>query len=70
MEIKMIKYTIFLAVILGTSVAAFSAIAPEATRASKPGNVTVIYKNQNWEIGGPIIVEHCALEDCSDTPQS
>ena len=65
----MIKYTIFLAVILGTSVAAYAAIAPEVP-ASKPGNVTVIFKNQSWQTGGPIIVEHCALEDCSDTPQS
>ena len=66
----MIKYTIFLAGILGTSVAAFAAIAPEAVPAAKSGNVTVIYKNQNWEIGGLIVVESCAMEDCSDTPQS
>lgn len=66
----MIKYLISLAVILGTTVAIVAAIATEAASNAALGNVTIVYKDKNWKMGGPIKVERCALEDCSDTPQS
>jgi hypothetical protein len=70
MEDTMIKYSIFLATILGTSVAAYAAFAPEEVPPSNPKNVTVIYKNQAWPVIEPIVITYCGLEDCSDTPES
>ena len=66
----MIKYSIFLAVVFGTSVAAFAAIAPETAHQPDPRTTTVIHKNEVWPVVGPLVVETCAVEDCSDTPQS
>jgi hypothetical protein len=70
MEDNMIKYSIFLAVVFGTSFAAYAAIAPKDQPPANPTNSTVIYKNEIWPISGPIVVEACKVEDCSDTPQS
>jgi hypothetical protein len=70
MEDDMIKYSIFLAMLLGTSVAALAALAPDELPPPKPKNETVIYKNDVWPVIGPIVVEACGVEDCSDTPQS
>lgn len=66
----MIKYSIFLAVVFGTSAATYAAIAPDNTYQLNPRTTTVIHKNENWPVAGPMVVETCALEDCSDTPQS
>lgn len=66
----MIKYTIFLAVVFGSSVAAYAAIAPETAYQPDSRTVTVIHKNEVWPVVGPLAVETCAVEDCSDTPQS
>jgi hypothetical protein len=66
----MIKYSIFLAVVFGTSFAAYAAIAPKDPSPANSKNSTVIYKNEIWPISGPIVVEACGVEDCSDTPQS
>jgi hypothetical protein len=70
MEDNMIKYSVFLAVVFGTSVAAYATIAPKDPPPAQPNNSTVIYKNEFWPISGPIVVEACKFEDCSDTPQS
>jgi hypothetical protein len=32
-------------------------------------NQTVIYKNSPFPVIGPLVVEACAVEDCSDVPQ-
>jgi hypothetical protein len=66
----MIKYSIFLAVVFGTSAATYAAIAPDTTYQLNPRTTTTIYKNEIWPVAGPVVVETCALEDCSDTPQS
>ena len=66
----MIKYSIFLAVVFGTSVAAYAAIAPESAFQPDARTTTVIHKNEVWPVVGPLVVEACAVEDCSDTPQS
>ena len=34
---------------------------------AEPANVTVIEKNQAWPLVGPLVVEACETEDCSDT---
>lgn len=66
----MIKYSIFLALVFGTSIAAFAAMAPHAGSPPRTGNVTVIHKTEAWQTSGPITVKTCAVDDCSDTPQS
>jgi hypothetical protein len=70
MESAMIKYSIFLATILGTSVAAYAALAPEQLPPPNTKNVTVLHKNQAWPVIEPIVFTYCGLEDCSDTPES
>ena len=61
----MIRYTLFVLAVLGST--AIAAIAPnhELTPANAK-NVTVIDKNQAFPVYGPIFVEQCAVEDCSD----
>ena len=66
----MIKYAFFLATVLGTSVAAFAALAPAKHLQSESKNVTVIYKNNALPAFEPFLVEYCGLEDCLDTEQS
>ncbi|MFN0192003.1 MAG: hypothetical protein ACKVP5_08505 [Aestuariivirga sp.] len=66
----MIKYTIFLATILGSTVVAYAALAPVEAPLERTGGVTVIYKNDVWPVVGELEIEYCGLEDCSDTPQS
>jgi hypothetical protein len=60
----MIRYSLFLAIVVGSAATALAAIAPSATVATR--NVTVIEKNQDFPVYGPIVVEACAVEDCSD----
>lgn len=70
----MIRYSFFLLTVLAVTATAFAAIAfaalaPGRTLSAVSGhNVTVIEKNEAFPVYGPIIVEPCAIEDCSDTP--
>ena len=65
----MLRYSLFLATVCGTVATAIAAVGP-ATQdvAATEVNVTVIEKNQAFPSQGPLIVEPCANEDCSDTP--
>jgi len=60
----MIRYSLFALAIIGT--AATAAVAPEKPVPELGKNVTVIEKNDVFPIIGPITVEECAVEDCSD----
>jgi hypothetical protein len=63
----MIRRTLFILAILGTAATAIAAAQPSAfVAASSPANLTVIEKNSPFPVVGPIIVEKCAVEDCSD----
>jgi hypothetical protein len=62
----MIRYTLFAMAIIGTAATAIAAVAPEQTALQQDQNVTVIEKNDVFPILGPITVEECAVEDCSD----
>jgi hypothetical protein len=63
----MIRYTFFILTILGTAATAIAAIGPSHVTAPESGNnVTVIQKNDVFPVIGPIILEQCAVEDCSD----
>jgi len=63
----MIRYSLFLLAVLATGATAIAAINPAAdATATASRNVTVIEKNQAFPVIGPIVVETCAVEDCSD----
>jgi hypothetical protein len=63
----MIRYTLFVLTTLATAASAISAIAPAHVGIDLSArNVTVIEKNQAFPVYGPIVVEDCATEDCSE----
>jgi hypothetical protein len=63
----MIRYTLFVLTILATAASAIAAMAPAHEEIDlSAGNVTVIEKNQAFPVFGPIVVEDCAAEDCSE----
>jgi hypothetical protein len=66
------RYAIFVMTVLGTAATALAAIAPSATDFDiDPRRMTVIEKNQAFPQLGPLIVEDCATDDCTDlTPGS
>lgn len=64
----MVRYTLFVLAVIGSAATALAAIAPSAP--INTANVTVIEKNQFWPISGELVIEQCAVEDCSDTPQN
>jgi hypothetical protein len=62
----MIRYALFVMAILGTAAAATAAVHPDAD-AVNPAHETVVLKNSPFPVMGPITVEQCAVEDCSDS---
>ena len=64
----MVRYTLFVIAVIGSAATAVASINPAAT-ITNGKNVTVIEKNQFWPLEGELVVEKCAVEDCSDTPQ-
>ena len=63
----MIHHTLFILAVLGTAATAIAAAHPAAELPAEVSrNVTVIHKNDAFPVLGPIIVEQCAREDCSD----
>jgi hypothetical protein len=65
----MIRYTLFVLAVVGSAATALAAIQPAAMVNDGTRNTTVIEKNQFWPMEGNLVVEACAVEDCSDTPQ-
>ena len=71
----MIRYTIFMAIVIGTAATAIANVNP-ATRAIPASEMgaSIVYKTSAAPIVLAIADHHlklqkCALEDCSDTPQ-
>lgn len=62
----MARYSLFVLIVLASGATAIAAIAPAGHPVHRSGNVTVIEKNQAFPLAGPLIVEACATEDCSD----
>ena len=63
----MIRYTFFVLAVIATAATAIAAVQPATnSAASRTTNVTVIHKNDAFPVLGPITVEQCAKEDCSD----
>jgi hypothetical protein len=63
----MVRYTLFVLAVIGSAATAVASINPAVTIETR--NVTVIEKNQFWPVSGELVVQKCAVEDCSDTPQ-
>ncbi len=63
----MFRHAFFILAVIATAATAIAAVQP-ATKspASRSASVTVIHKNGAFPVLGPIIVEQCAKEDCSD----
>ena len=65
----MVRYTLYILAVVGSATAAWATISPATSIEVTNRNVTVIEKNQFWPLEGDLVVEACAVEDCSDTPQ-
>jgi hypothetical protein len=66
---QMIRYSLFVIAVVASAATALAAISPAPDASVSNANVTVIEKNQFWPMEGKLVVEKCAVEDCSDTPQ-
>ena len=63
----MIRYSFFALTVIATAATAIAAVAPTGDDFEFLGrNVTVIEKNQAFPVYGPLVVQQCAMEDCSD----
>ncbi len=65
----MIRYALIVLAIAATGATALASINP-AEVVVVPKNTTFIAKNSAWPVLGPLMVEQCATEDCSDTPST
>ncbi len=61
----MTRYTLFALAVIGSAATAIASIAP-TTQTSSPANITVVAKNQAFPQFGDLIIEECAVEDCSE----
>ena len=68
----MIRYTLFLGLIIGSSVAALAHAQPDIALAHFDQAVYFVddAKVALAETSLPLILQKCAVEDCSDTPQN
>ena len=63
----MIRYSFIALTIIATAATAIAAVEPSGTViAPASTNITVVHKNSPFPVIGPIIVDECAKEDCSD----
>jgi hypothetical protein len=68
---KMIRYTLFVLATAGFTATAIASIAPVDKYAiTNPNTVSVFYKNDVYPMIDGQIVEQCAVENCSDTPNN
>ncbi len=65
----MIRYALIALALAATGATALASINPVEV-AAVPKNTTFIAKNSAWPVLGPLMVEQCAKEDCSDTPST
>jgi hypothetical protein len=63
----MIRYAFALTLALGAVAGVAAAVEASAANSLRAmTNVTVVEKNSPFPVLGPIVVEECALDDCSD----
>lgn len=66
----MFRYSLFVIAVIGSAASAVAAMGTSTATGSNPNNITVIEKNQTWLVLNELTIQECAVEDCSDTPQS
>ncbi|MFN4143626.1 hypothetical protein [Aestuariivirga sp.] len=66
----MIRYAFIMMAALGMAAAATAAVAPDtelrAPAVAPASHETIVEKNSPFPVIGPITVEECTEEDCSD----
>lgn len=63
----MVRYTFLILAVIGTAATAIASVQPATKSAAiRSANVTVVQKNGAFPVLGPIVVEQCIKEDCSD----
>ena len=66
----MIRYAFALTLALGAIAGVAAAVEASAARSDQlihqANNVTIVEKNSPFPVLGPIVVEECAVEDCSE----
>jgi hypothetical protein len=73
----MIRYSLFLAIIAGTAATAIASVNPSANSVAtvQSSGSSTVYKTSvdTLALNVPahhVVLEQCAVEDCSDTPQN
>ena len=67
----MIRYTVFVIAIVASAATAIASLPSQPVPGTHGANITNLVKNQDWTSSDvPLILEPCAKEDCSDTPNS
>jgi hypothetical protein len=64
----MVRYWLFVAVVIGAGAVAVASIAPGT--ATNADNVTVVEKNQSWQAVDGVTAHNCPKEDCIAAPHS
>jgi hypothetical protein len=66
----MLRYAFALTITLGTAAGLAAAVEGSAAKSQQlsaaAARVTVVEKNNAFPVLGPIVMEDCAVEDCSD----
>jgi len=63
----MFRYTLFVMTVCGSFATAIAAAIPATEDLRQEDlNTTVIEKNQPFPVLGPLVIEPCVNEDCSD----
>jgi hypothetical protein len=62
----MIRYALFVAVVVGSAATAVASIAPGTATGV---NVTVVEKNQYWQAVDSVTVHNCPTNSCEVAPQ-
>ena len=67
---KMIRYSIFLFSVLGMAATAIAHVTPmNASTAAEVRGTTIVYVTAAAVPAHHIVLQKCAIEDCSDTTQ-
>lgn len=65
----MIRYALFLGLVMGSTASALAHVQPD-NRSAQIDQVIYIGEDAEVAMAEPLILQKCAVEDCSDTPQN
>ena len=70
---KMIRYTLFLGLVIGTAATALAHVQPSNSVQLHADSVAYLTSERQIALNVPakrLVLQKCGLEDCSDTPQN